>query len=439
MLCQFGSNATAVSCITGVHEVIDSQQLERQLTEQFEQFKANDLTLNLTRGKPSSEQLDLSNALDGILQQNYATTDTDTRNYGGIDGLPTVKSLFSDILKTSTSELIIGGNSSLTLMHQTLMFAQFLGLFTDQVPWSQQTNTAKIICPVPGYDRHFSICTSLGIDMITVEMTPQGPDMDTVEQLVKKDASIKGIWNVPRFSNTTGITYSDAIVQRMAQLPKRAAASDFIIMWDNAYAIHSLKDNAMELASIDAFADAENTHNHIVQFASTSKVSFAGSGISALACGPETMAKFKQHLSASTIGPDKVNQLRHIALFGDFDGLTQHMKAHADILAPRFDCVLKALEQNLDNDTATWTTPNGGYFISLNTRPGLAKAVIEMCDQAGVQITPAGATFPYGNDPHNRNIRIAPSFASLEEIQGAMDVLITCIKLATVRQELNLI
>lgn len=414
----------------------DLHALQQTFRTEFEQLKAQGLSLDLTRGKPSAQQLDLSDELDGILGKEYFSEGTDTRNYGGLDGVPALKPIFAETLNCPAGNILLGGNSSLTLMYQSLMFANFLGLFPNQKPWSAQ-GTIKFICPVPGYDRHFKICESFNIEMINVQMNSEGVDMDEVETLVKNDASIKGIWNVPRFSNPTGITYSDACVQRMAELPNVAAADDFIVMWDNAYALHSFDENAAPVVSISKYALTANTYNNVLEFASTSKITFAGSGVAALATGTETLAQFKKHLGVSTIGPDKINQLRHYQFFKNFAGLQTLMHEHAQIIKPRFEAVLNALEAAFDNQDinyGNWTSPQGGYFVSFNAQPGLAKKVVELAGELGVKLTPAGATFPYGKDPQDENIRIAPSFADLEDIGTAMQVFTCCVKLATIEK-----
>lgn len=411
--------------------------LEAQLTEQYNTIKSAGLSLDLTRGKPSADQLALSDALDGILAGNYRGADgTDVRNYGGLDGIPETKALFAKAMGVDPQQILIGGNSSLTLMYQSVAFAHQLGLTGPDSAWNKNS-TVKFLCPSPGYDRHFTICEAFGIEMITVAMLETGPDMDQVEKLISQDPSIKGIWCVPRFSNPTGIVYSNETVERMAKLGK-IAGDHFRIFWDNAYAIHYLHKDAPALANIFDFAREYGTEDSILMYGSTSKVTFAGAGVSYLIASDANLKGFRKHLSACSIGPDKVNQLRHVKFFGDIDGLMQHMDKHAALLKPRFDAVLSSLEEHFGaSDIGNWTVPEGGYFVSFDTRPGLAKTVVKLADEAGVKLTPAGATFPYGKDPEDCNIRIAPSFPSVDAISKAMDVFVVCVKLASVQQKLG--
>ena len=411
-------------------------QLE-SLESQYDALKNKNLALDLTRGKPCAEQVALSNALDGILQGNYIAADgTDVRNYGGLDGLHEARALFGQLLDAPPEETLIGGNSSLTLMYNTIEFALSEGLDGPASAWGN-SDTVKFICPAPGYDRHFAICEHLGIEMITVPMLDTGPDMDRVEALVEADPTIKGIWCVPRFSNPTGCVFSAATVERIARLG-RIAADNFLVMWDNAYAVHTLDDNAPALASIRALALQHGTADTVFQFGSTSKVTFAGAGVAFLASSGKNLAALKQHLGFQTIGPDKVNQLRHVRMLVDSQTLATHMAAHAAIIRPRFDCVLKTLESELaDTGMGSWTRPRGGYFISFDTLPGLAREVVRLADAIGVKLTPAGATFPYGEDPEDRNIRLSPTFPSLQDVQSAMDVFVICVKLAAIRNRLQ--
>lgn len=410
-------------------------QLQTDLNSQFNDFKQAGLHLDLTRGKPSPEQLSLSNELDGILQGNYfSDSGTDTRNYGGIDGLAEIKQLAANILKVDPEYMLIGGNSSLTLMYQTVLFAQFFGLNGPERAWVHE-GTIKFLCPIPGYDRHFTICERLGIEMIPVEMDDNGPNMDMVEALISNDNSIKGIWCVPRFSNPTGIVYSDETVDRLARLGALTSADNFYVFWDNAYAIHGIEPNAADVASLMDSAHQYKTEDSVILFGSTSKVSFAGAGIAFMASSLKNLSAFKNHLSVSSIGPNKVNQLRHIKLFPNKAKLDAHMQKHAALLKPRFNAVLNALETHFDNNNElTWTTPKGGYFVSVDTQPGLAKEVVHLAGALGVKLTPAGATFPYGQDPLDTNIRLAPSFPSVDDIKKAMEVFVLCVKLAMVNQ-----
>ncbi len=412
------------------------QQWEAQLEARYTELKDQKLNLDLTRGKPSSQQLDLSNALDGILAGDYKSLNgTDTRNYGGLEGIEEARQLGADLLGVSLDEIIAGGNSSLTMMRQAMTFAFLFGPEGPGTAW-QNEGQIKCLCPSPGYDRHFAICEDLGIEMIPVRMTSEGPDMDQVEELVSNDRNIKAIWCVPRFSNPTGVVYSDEVVDRIAQLGK-LASNNFRIFWDNAYAVHELSDNPPVLSCIMEQCKKHGTESTILQFASTSKITFAGAGIAFMAASGNNLKEFKKRLGASLIGPDKVNQLRHMRFLPNIDALKKHMIKHADLLRPRFAAVLESLEAEFgDNDLLSWETPEGGYFVSVDTRPGLAKQVVSLADEIGVKLTPAGATFPYGNDPQDSNIRLAPSFPSLEDVSATMNVFSTCVKLASVRQAL---
>ena len=413
------------------------REWESALSAQYDEFKAAGLNLDLTRGKPSSEQLSLSDAILDVLGHDLSNeTNTDLRNYGGLDGIAECKRLFAPVLGVSTDEILIGGNSSLTLMYFAAMFATHMGFGELGKAWNHGGQAVKFLCPVPGYDRHFAVCEHLGIEMIPVSMDDNGPDMDEVEALVKADASIKGIWCVPRFSNPTGIVYSDAVVERIAQLGK-IAGDNFRVFWDNAYAVHSLKDDAPQLASLMDACRKAGTENSVYLFGSTSKITYAGAGVAFAGLSAPNLKAFKHHLGMTQIGPDKINQLRHVRLLKDSDGLAAHMREHAAVLKPRFDIVLKHLNEGIgDSGLLSWTAPEGGYFIAVDTLPGLAKQVVAMAADAGVKLTPAGATFPYGKDPQDRNIRIAPSVPTLEEIDRAMQVFVTCVKLASVRQRL---
>ena len=410
------------------------EQLQAALADlesQYAGFQAAKLS-----GKPSSAQLDLSNSIDGILGGNYKGADgTDTRNYGGVDGLPEAKSLFCQMLGVKPEETLIGGNASLTLMFQSLNFAHNFGVRGLASAWNKE-GQIKFLCPVPGYDRHFSVCEELGIEMIPVKMGADGPDMDQVEALVKADPLIKGIWCVPRFSNPSGIVYSTEVVERIAKLGK-IAGPNFRVMWDNAYCIHFLHDGAPELANVMDLARQYGTEDSLFIFGSTSKITFAGAGLAFMGSSVENLKHFKKHLGMITIGPDKVNQLRHVKFFGDYAGLITHMHKHAELMKPRFDAVIDHLEKGLkESDMGSWTVPEGGYFVSFDARPGLAREIVRLAGEVGVKLTPAGATFPYGKDPQDCNIRLAPSFPSVQDINTAMEVFVLCVKLASVRQKL---
>lgn len=420
-------------------EQASEPQLREQLAdllERYDQFAAGGLALDLTRGKPGVAQVALSDALDGILGGDYRAADgTDVRNYGGLDGLNEAKILFGGILGALPEETLVGGNSSLTLMYQVIDFALTEGLRGPESAWARR-DPVKFLCPVPGYDRHFSICEYLGIEMLPVRLLATGPDMDQVESLVAADPSIKGIWCVPRFSNPSGCVYSDNTVERLARLLK-LASSEFIVMWDNAYAVHSLYDDAPELAAIGKWARQFGTMDGIFQFGSTSKVTFAGAGVAFMGSSERNLSTLKAHLAFQTIGPDKVNQLRHVRFLRDAETLAAHMTAHAAQIRPRFDCVLAILERELaDTGMGSWTKPRGGYFIAFDALPGLASEIVGLAGKIGVKLTPAGATFPYGNDPEDRNIRLSPTFPSLEDLQTSIDAFALCVKIASIRQRL---
>jgi aspartate/methionine/tyrosine aminotransferase len=422
----------------------DRAGLERLRTEaetRHAGFVESGMALDLTRGKPATEQLDLADALDGILDGDYRAEDgTDSRNYGGLLGLPECRRLGGRILGTDPERVLAGGNSSLTLMYQLVETAHLFGL-GDARPWRDEAAEAgrpvTFLCPVPGYDRHFTVCESLGIAMRTVPVTDAGPDMDAVEAAVAEDPLIRGIWCVPKYSNPTGCVYSEEVVQRMAALPGRAGPG-FLVLWDNAYAVHDLRDDPPVLADLMGAADALGHADSIAMFASTSKITHAGSGVGFMASGAETLAAFQQRLGTLMIGPDKVNQLRHARLLPDDEHLRAHMRRQADLVRPCFDAVEEALQQGLGNTgLASWTRPDGGYFVSVDTRPGLATEVVRLASEAGVKLTPAGATFPLGEDPEDRNIRLAPTFPPLEDVRRAMEVFINAVQLATARRLLQ--
>jgi DNA-binding transcriptional MocR family regulator len=398
---------------------------------QYRALKDLNLALDLTRGKPCAEQSALSNALDGILAGNYfAANGTDVRNYGGLDGLPEARALFAQVLGTPAEETLVGGNSSLTLMYNTIEFALTEGLAGAASAWGNR-DTVKFLCPAPGYDRHFAICEHLGIEMITVPMLDSGPDMARIEALVKADDSIKGLWCVPRFSNPTGCVYSADTVERIARLG-RIAGEHFLVMWDNAYAVHTLYEDAPPLASIRDYCAKHGTLDSVFQFGSTSKITFAGAGVAFLASSEKNLAALKQHLSFQTIGPDKVNQLRHVRFLAGTDALAALMAQHAALIRPRFECVLDTLAQELaGRGMGEWMAPRGGYFVSFNTRPGLARKVVQLADAIGVKLTPAGATFPYGHDPDDSNIRLSPTFPALKDVKAAIEAFVICVKLAS--------
>lgn len=407
------------------------EQLLQQARTQHDRFRQAGLALDLTRGKPASSQLQLSDGLDGMLQGNYHAADgTDVRNYGGLKGLPEARELGSWLLDLPTEQVLAGGNSSLTLMYLFVETAHLFGL--GELPaWRETTGgKAKVLCPVPGYDRHFTICEQLGIEMVNVPMLATGPDMDAVEAALDQDPDIRGIWCVPKYSNPTGCVYDAATVERLAQLPKRARAG-FFVLWDNAYAVHDLTLEPPALTSLHARAEAAGTQDAVALFASTSKITFAGAGVAFMGASSSVLAAFEQRLGALMIGPDKVNQLRHARMFPDQAALHAHMQQHAELIAPKFAAVERAMQPLAEHRLAEWTRPQGGYFVSVDTFPGLAQEVVRLAAEAGVKLTPAGATFPYGRDPDNCNIRLAPTFPSPDDVERAMEVFINCIQLAS--------
>ena len=411
----------------------------RELNDTYGQFREAGLSLDLTRGKPSSSQLALADTLDtgDAVDSGFIAADgTDTRNYGGLDGLTEARALGAGLLGVRADEVIAGGNSSLTLMYLYLMNAWLYGPAGPGSAW-KDSGTARFLCPVPGYDRHFTILEDLGIEMVNVRMTVDGPDMDQVESLIREDPTIKGMWCVPKYSNPGGETYSVATVERLARLGT-FAAPHFRIMCDNAYAVHDLDDTPPELDNVMDACRAQGTDDSLVLFASTSKVTRAGAGISFMAGSPVNLAAFRARLQALTIGPDKVTQLRHVRFLQDADGVRAHMQKHAEILRPKFELVQRRLSGALEGKgMGRWSTPRGGYFVSFDSLPGLAGRIISLAEDAGVKLTPAGATFPYRRDPDNTNIRLAPTFPDLSDLDQAMRVFTVCVELASVTQRLG--
>ena len=408
---------------------------EAELERRYAELQAEGLNLDLTRGKPADDQLALSAALDGALDGGYRTADgIDTRGYGGSDGIAEARRLGAEWLGLAPEQVLVGGNSSLTLMYLFLLGAHRFGLDGPGSAWADNPGGARFLCPVPGYDRHFSICEDLGIEMIPVPMTGEGPDMDRVEALVAGDPGIRGMWCVPRFSNPTGETYSDDTVRRVVALGG-IAAPGFRVIWDNAYAVHPLGTDAPAIANVMAQCRAAGTEDSVAQFGSTSKVTFAGAGISFFGGSGRNVDWFRRRLSVMTIGPDKVNQLRHMRLLPDMDAVHALMQRHAERLLPKFACVRRRLEEGLGNlGMGRWTDPAGGYFVSFWTGPGLARETVRLAAEAGVRLTPAGAAFPRGDDPEDSHIRLAPSFPPLAEVDRAMEVFVTCVKLSAVRK-----
>ena len=412
--------------------------LKSELEASYEEKKALNLQLDMSRGKPSPSQLDVSLGLMDALNSNSVLKSedgTDCRNYGVLDGIPEAKKLMADMMGTTPEHVIVFGNASLTIMYDSISRSYSHGVLGN-TPWCK-LDKIKFLCPVPGYDRHFAITERFGIEMINIPMTENGPDMDMVEELVAKDDSIKGIWCVPKYSNPQGLCYSDETVRRFANL--KPAAKDFRIYWDNAYVIHHLyEDNQVEILDIISECEKAGNPNMVYEFASTSKVSFPGSGIAALAASEENLADVKKQMTIQTIGYDKINQLRHVAYFKNIDGLKAHMKKHADSMRPKFEAVLDVLDKELSGaEIGTWVKPLGGYFISFDAMEGCAKKIVAKCKEAGVTLTNAGATFPYGKDPKDSNIRIAPSFPTPEEMAQATDLFVLCVKLVSVEKLLE--
>jgi aspartate/methionine/tyrosine aminotransferase len=406
---------------------------KNRLEGYFEEVKAKGLKLDMSRGKPSAEQLDLSMGMMDVLHSGEKLTGVqgiDCRNYGVLDGIIEAKQLLAAMTEVPVDNIIIYGNSSLNVMFDTISHAFTHGVCGSK-PWGRYEQAVKFLCPAPGYDRHFAITEYFGIEMITVPMKEDGPDMDLVEELVSTDELIKGIWCVPKYSNPQGVVYSDEVVRRFANL--KPAAKDFRIFWDNAYSIHHLYfDDKCEILEILHECEKAGNPDMVYKFCSTSKVTFPGSGIAALGSSKANLADLKKQMTVQTIGHDKVNQLRHVKFFGDFSGMMEHMKKHADILRPKFEAVLDILDQELGElGVGTWTKPKGGYFISFDALDGCAKAIVAKAKEAGVVMTGAGATYPYGNDPHDSNIRIAPSYPTLEELVEAAKVFVLSVKLVS--------
>ena len=400
---------------------------QNELLARYNEFKAKGLALDMSRGKPGKDQLDISNGLNEPID--YVDNGFDTRNYGILDGIPSCKKLFADLMGVDADNVIIGPNASLTLMYDYI--SQCYSHGCGDTPWSK-LDEVKFICPVPGYDRHFTILDHFGIKMVNVAMNNDGPDMDAIEELVK-DSSVKGIICVPKYSNPQGITFSDEVVTRIAAL--KPAAKDFRIIWDNAYCIHDLDEDGDNLLNIFDVLPKYDNDDMVIEVCSTSKITFPGAGVSALIASKNNIAQIKKRLNAQVISYDKMNQLRHVRFFGDANGVLEHMKKHAAILKPKFDIVLHHLENELgDKGIATWFNPKGGYFISLDVMPGCAKRVGELCKEAGVTLTTVGATYPYGVDPQNSNIRIAPSFPPVAELDIAAELLCICVKLACIEK-----
>ncbi|MFI6212609.1 aminotransferase class I/II-fold pyridoxal phosphate-dependent enzyme [Nocardia brasiliensis] len=400
-------------------------------------LKTEKLTLDLTRGKPSPEQLDLSAALLSLPGEgDYRdAAGTDCRNYGGLQGLPELRAIFGELLGIPVDNLIAGNNASLELMHDVLAFAMLHGTNDSERRWAAEEKL-KFLCPSPGYDRHFSITETLGFEMIPLPLGPDGPDAHAVAELVAHDPQIKGMWVVPNYANPSGVNYSEEVVRELVSMP--TAAPDFRLIWDNAYAVHPLTDTAAPVLDVLGLAAAAGNPNRPLVFASTSKITFAGGGVSFLGASTANLDWYLQHLSKKSIGPDKINQLRHVRFFGNAEGVRAHMQKHRAILEPKFAAVLRILEDRLGaSKVASWTEPKGGYFVSLDVLEGTASRVIALAKDAGIALTAAGSAFPLRNDPEDKNIRIAPSFPKLQELEKAMDGLATCVLLAATEKLLG--
>ena len=415
---------------------VDELSMElAQLKAEYKRVQALGMHLDMSRGKPCQEQLDLSMGMMDVLDSSSDLTcedGTDCRNYGQLTGIEEARELLGDMMENNPKDIIIYGNSSLNVMFDTISRVWTHGVMGN-TPWCRLPEV-KFLCPVPGYDRHFAITEYFGIKMIPVPMTPEGPDMDMVEKLVREDASIKGIWCVPKYSNPQGISYSDETVRRFARL--KPAARDFRIFWDNAYGVHHLYDHQQDYL-IEILAECKRAGNPdlVYKFSSTSKITFPGSGIAALATSPNNMVDFVSHLKIQTISHDKVNQLRHVRFFKNIHGLVEHMRKHAELIRPKFEAVTSALQQDLgDLNIGTWTNPLGGYFIMFDSLPGCAKDIVARAKKAGVVMTPAGATWPYGDDPNDSNIRIAPTYPSLSDLKTAMSVFTLCVRISSIRK-----
>lgn len=408
-------------------------QEKERLEKKFKQYRKQNLHLDMSRGKPSAAQLDLSMGMMDVLSSDSnlkCAAGVDCRNYGVLDGIPEAQELLADMTEVPANQIIIYGNSSLNVMYDTVARSMTHGVM-GSTPWCK-LDKVKWLCPVPGYDRHFAITEYFGIEMINVPMREDGPDMDMVEDLVSSDEAIKGIWCVPKYSNPQGITYSDSTVRRFARL--KPAAKDFRIYWDNAYGIHHLYDDVQDyLVEILMECKKEGNPDMVYKFCSTSKISFPGSGVAAIAASPANLEDIRAQMKVQTIGHDKLNQLRHVRYFKDIHGMVMHMRKHAQILTPKFEAVLDVLDNELTGlEIGTWIRPRGGYFISFDALPGCAKAIVAKAKEAGLVMTPAGATYPYGKDPMDSNIRIAPSFPTPEELAIAAEIFVTSVKLVSI-------
>lgn len=412
---------------------------QKQLKKEYRRFQSMDLKLDMSRGKPCAEQLDLSMGMMDTLNSDAdlrCEDGTDCRNYGVLTGIAEAKELMGDMMENNPNNIIIYGNSSLNVMYDMVAQSMVKGVMGN-TPWCKLDHPVKWLCPVPGYDRHFKICENFGIEMIPVPMSPEGPDMDMIEHLVAEDEDIKGIWCIPKYSNPQGYSYSDATVRRFARL--KPAAPDFRIYWDNAYGVHHLYDKNQDYL-IEILAECKRAGNPdlVYKFASTSKITFPGSGIAAMATSPNNMEDIITQLKCQTIGHDKVNQLRHVRFFGDIHGMVEHMRKQADIIRPKFEAVEQIFEEHLGGlDIGEWTKPRGGYFISFDSLPGCAKQIIAKAKKAGIIMTNAGATWPYGDDPYDTNIRVAPTYPPLEDLKTAAELFTVCVRLVSTEKLLS--
>ncbi len=414
----------------------------RQILEQeqikFNKYVNDGIKLDMARGKPGAEQLNISEGMLRLVCSNdECITDDgiDCRNYGGLEGIMSARKLFADVFDLDAQNILLGGNSSLNMMYDTIARAMSFGFCDSERPWCKE-DKIKFLCPVPGYDRHFAICELFGIEMINIPMDNNGPDMELVSHYVNNDPAVKGIWCVPKYSNPTGVVYSDSVVRAFASL--KPAAPDFRIFWDNAYAIHDLYDEDIKILNILEECTRMGRPNMPLMFASTSKITFPGSGVALIAASRENIDFIEKQLTIQTIGPDKINQLRHVAFFRDKDGILKHMRRHAEILRPKFDAVVEMFESDLSGlGIAEWTKPLGGYFISFDSTLGVASDIYALCIKAGLTLTKVGATFPYGKDPDNKNIRIAPSFPRISQLKAAVERFIVCVKIASITKILD--
>ena len=421
------------------YEQLSHKQLEEEYVQQracFEAFKSRGLKLNIARGIPCPEQIDLSMDMLNVCteKEDFLDGATDTRCYGIVDGISSAKKFFAQILGVSADNICIGGNSSLNLMYDMMIRTKSFGIGGCE-PWCKQEGPLKWICIVPGYDRHFGVSEQMGFEPVPVKMLENGPDMDAIEELIK-DPKVKGMWCIPKHSNPDGTIYSPETVERLASL--KPAAADFRIYWDNAYCVHDIYDDCEELANVQELAEKAGNPNLVIQFMSTSKMTFPGAGVACIAAGPDDIVAIRKHISVQTIGPDKMNQLRHVRYFKDIDGLKKHMKRHAEFIRPKFEAVLNVFDKEAsDLSFVNWSRPRGGYFISLNVMPGTAKRTVELAAEGGVALTPAGSTWPLKKDPEDSNIRVAPTNPGVEEITLAAELLVVSFKLAALEKLLG--